>query len=430
MVTLLGDHETATGAWSRKNVTMPPLWLGVGVAHMVSRRLLGCLVLAVAAACLAAAASGGTGAVTVSGGAVTGSGSVTGTAAGGSQMNVEKSDFGKMPDGRAIDLYTLTGPKGMRVRVITYGAILVSVEAPDKAGKVADVTLGFEKVDDWITNQGSFGSSIGRYANRIGGAKITLDGTTYNLTANMGQHQIHGGNEGFHKKLWTAQAVKTDDAVGVRLTYVSKDGEEGFPGTLTATATYSLTKTGDLKLEYGATTDKPTVVNLVNHVYWNLGGPGTPDCLGHILQINADEFTVPSPENIPTGEIKPVKDTPLDFTKPKAIGANINETASGYDHNLVIRGKDGEVRLAAKAVDPKSGRVMEVLTDQPGVQFYTMNWGGPSGGKGGQAYGPRAGFCLETQHYPDSPNHDNFPTTVLKPGQTYKVTTIFRFSTE
>jgi len=377
---------------------------------MIGRRILLCLVLAAAAVSLAAAGEAP-------------------KAPAAAAMTVEKSAFGKMPDGRDIDLYTLTGPKGMRVRVITYGATLISVEAPDKAGKVADVTLGFDKVEDWIKNQGSFGASIGRYANRIAKARFTLDGKTYQLTANMGEHQLHGGKEGFHQKLWTAEPVKTADLVAVRLKYVSKDGEEGFPGTLTATATYSLTKDGDFKIEYGATTDKPSVVNLVNHVYWNLGGPGTVDCLGHILQINADKYTAADGDNIPTGEIKPVKDTPLDFTKPTKIGARIDQVGGGYDHNLIINGKPGEVRLAAKVVDPKSGRVMEVLTDQPGVQLFTMNWGGGVG-KGGQSYVAHAGFCLETQHYPDSPNHDNFPSTVLRPGQTYKVTTIFRFSTE
>ena len=373
---------------------------------MIGKGTLRCVALAGAALCLAAAACSG------------GAGGEEPKAAGGDKMTVEKTPFGQMPDGRPIDLYTLT----RRRRHARQGHHLrrhadIGVEVPDRAGKVADVTLGYDTVEDWLKNNGSFGATVGRYANRIAKGRFTLDGQTYTLATNNGENHLHGGVEGFHKKLWTAEPVQTADSVGVRLTYLSHDGEEGYPGNLNATVVYSLTKAGELKIEYAATTDKPTVVNLINHIYWNLGGPGTADCLGHVLTLNADEYTVPGPGYIPTGEIKPVKGTPLDFTKPTTIGARIAQIENGYDHNLVIRGKPGEVRLAARVVEPKSGRVMEVYTDQPGVQFFSMNFGaGIAVGKGGEAYAKHAGFCLETQHYPDSPNHDNFPSTVLQAG--------------
>ncbi len=305
------------------------------------------------------------------------------------------------------------------------------MDVPDRRGNVADITLGYDTVEAWLQNQGSFGATVGRYANRIAKGRFTLDGRTYTLATNSGENHIHGGIEGFHKKLWTAEPVQTADSAGVRLTYLSRDGEEGYPGNLTASVVYSLTWAGELKAEFTATTDKSTVVNLINHTYWNLGGPGTADCLGHRLMLNCDEYTVPGPGLIPTGEIRPVKGTPLDFTKPTTIGAHIAEIENGYDHNMVIRGKPGEVRLAARVVEPTSGRIMEVFTDQPGVQFFSMNF--PAGsivGKGGVAYANHAGFCLETQHYPDSPNHDNFPSSVLRPGQTYRHIMICRFSTQ
>jgi aldose 1-epimerase len=350
-------------------------------------------------------------------------------------MPVEKTLFGQMPDGRPIDLYTLTGKGGMRVRVINYGAILLGVEVPDRQGHTADIALGPATAEGWVKNHGSFGATIGRYGNRIAKARFTLDGKEYVLAANSGENHIHGGRENFSQKLWTAAPLampSTDEfdlmapATGVRLQYVSPDGEEGYPGTLTAVATYSITVGGDLLIDYSATTDKPTIVNLVNHSYWNLGA--APDCLEHVMMLCADQYTVFGEGLIPTGEIRPVKGTPLDFTTPRTIGAHIGETDGGYDHNLVIRGKPGEVRLAARAVEPKSGRVMELFTDQPGFQLFTANYMDGLPGKNGVSYGKHCGFCLETQRYPDSPNHANFPSPVLRPGETYRHRMRFAFS--
>jgi aldose 1-epimerase len=344
-------------------------------------------------------------------------------------MAVEKTAFGQMPDGRPIDLYTLTNGSGMTVRVINFGATLIGVDVPDRAGTVADVTLGFDKVEDWLMNRGSFGATIGRYGNRIAKGQFTLDGKTYDLAKNSGENHIHGGLEGFHKKLWTAESFQTDDAVGVKLTYLSSDGEEGYPGNLRATVTYSLGRTNALRLEMTATTDKPTVLNLVNHVYWNLSGGAAADCLSHVLQLSADAYTPPGPGQIPTGEIRPVKGTPFDFRSPKTIGRDIALTDNGYDHNYVISGTPGDVRLAAVAVEPTTGRTMELWTDQPGVQFFSMNFGaGSITGKGGTVYPNHAAFCLETQKYPDSPNHPEFPSPVLRPGETYKHIMLFKFS--
>jgi aldose 1-epimerase len=344
-------------------------------------------------------------------------------AMGGSPMGLEKTLFGHMPDGRPVDLYTLASPSGMRAKVLSYGATLHSLEVPDRQGKLFDVALGHATVEEWLDNQGSFGASIGRYGNRIGKARFTLDGHTYALAANNGENSIHGGQEGFHKKLWTFDsACVTEEPpevpVSVRFKYVSPDGEEGYPGTLTATAEYSLLPAGGLLIQYKATTDKPTVVNLVNHAYWNLGP--SPDCLGHVMQLRADAYTVFDAGQIPTGEIRPVRGTPLDFTTPTAIGARIGEMGNGYDNNYVLRGQAGELRLIATVADPKSGRTMELSTDQPGVQFYTANGFRGFPGKNGAVYGNHAGFCLETQRFPDSPNHADFPSAVLRPGETYR----------
>jgi aldose 1-epimerase len=349
--------------------------------------------------------------------------SQAGKAGAEAKMTVEKSVYGHLPDRRQIDLYTMTNAAGMRVRVINYGATLIGVDVPDRTGKIEDVTLGYDTAEAYAENRGSFGATIGRYANRIARAEFTLHDHTYGLTKNAGENHIHGGQEGFSQKLWTGELIGD----GVRLTYQSDDGEEGYPGNLKAAVTYRLLADNTLKIEMTAQTDKPTVVNLVNHVYWNLGGPAAPDCLGHVLRLDADQYTVAGPGLIPTGEIADVKGTPLDFTSPRTIGSRIAETGGGYDHNYVLGGKSGEVRLAARVEEPTSGRIMELYTDQPGVQFFSMNFGGMTG-KGGVVYGRHAGFCLETQHFPDSPNHDNFPSTVLLPGQMYKHSMIVRFS--
>ena len=349
--------------------------------------------------------------------------------AGKGKPTVEKAAYGKMPDGRPVDIFTLTNANGMRVKLTNYGAITVSVEAPDRAGKLADVTLGYDTLDGWFTSKSYFGATVGRYANRIAKGKFSLDGQTYTLATNNGENALHGGLKGFDKVLWNAETVQLPNAVGVKFTYTSKDGEEGYPGNLSVTALYMLTNDNEFKVEFTATTDKATVVNLAHHSYWNLGGAAAGDILGHELLLEADQYTPVDAGLIPTGELKAVAGTPMDFTKPTAIGARIAQVEGGYDHNFVLRNQTGKVALAARVVDPKSGRIMEIFTDQPGIQFYSGNFlDGTVTGKGGVVYKKHQGFCLETQHYPDSPNRPNFPSVVLRPGETYKHVMIHKFS--
>lgn len=343
--------------------------------------------------------------------------------------HVTRQAFGKLPDGSAIDLYTLSNGKGMEARIMTYGATVVSLTAPDKAGHYADIVLGMDNLEGYLKGVPYFGALIGRYGNRIGHAQFTLEGKTYHLPKNDGDNTLHGGTRGFDKRVWTAREA----GEGVEFTYVSKDGEEGFPGTLTAKVVYTVTPNNELRIEYTATTDKPTVVNLTNHSYFNLAGQGEGDILQHQVTIHGDRFTPVDAGLIPTGELKPVKGTPFDFTKATAIGARIGQNdeqlkfGKGYDHNWVLNGSG--MKTAAEVYDPKTGRVMDVVTDQPGLQFYTGNFlDGTIRGKGGKVYGHRAAFCMETQHYPDSPNKPSFPTTELKPGQTYHTVTMYRFS--
>jgi aldose 1-epimerase len=357
----------------------------------------------------------------------------TGPTKGGEAMklSIEKAAYGKMPDGKQVDIYTLTNAKGMKVKLTNYGGITVSVEVPDRAGKLADVTLGYDTLDGWLTNTSYLGATVGRYANRIAKGKFTLEGKTYTLATNNGENALHGGLKGFDKVLWDAKSVRTDSSVGVEFTYLSKDGEEGYPGNLKVKAIYCLTDDNEFKVEFSATTDKPTVVNLAHHTYWNLAGAAAGDILGHELMLAADKYTPVDAGLIPTGELKDVKGTPMDFTKATAIGARIAQVEGGYDHNFVLRNQGGKVALAAKVVEPKSGRVMEISTDQPGVQFYSGNFlDGTVKGKGGIAYKKHYGFCLETQHYPDSPNKKDFPSVVLRPGETYKHVMIHKFSTQ
>ena len=357
----------------------------------------------------------------------------TGPTKGGEAMklSIEKAAYGKMPDGKQVDIYTLTNAKGMKVKLTNYGGITVSVEVPDRGGKLADVTLGYDTLDGWLTNTSYLGATVGRYANRIAKGKFTLEGKTYTLATNNGENALHGGLKGFDKVLWDAKPVRTDSSVGVEFTYLSKDGEEGYPGNLKVKAIYCLTDDNEFKVEFSATTDKPTVVNLAHHTYWNLAGAAAGDILGHELMLAADKYTPVDAGLIPTGELKDVKGTPMDFTKATAIGARIAQIEGGYDHNFVLRNQGGKVALAAKVVEPKSGRVMEISTDQPGVQFYSGNFlDGTVKGKGGIAYKKHYGFCLETQHYPDSPNKKDFPSVVLRPGETYKHVMIHKFSTQ
>jgi len=347
---------------------------------------------------------------------------------------VEQRPYGTMPDGAPIEMYTLSNANGMRAEIITYGGAVVSLTAPDKAGKYEDVVYGMENIAGYTGDPKPpfFGALIGRYGNRIGHGQFTLEGKTYNLLKNDGDNTLHGGPEGFDKRVWKGRPLNGKEQA-VELTYTAKDGEEGFPGNLTARVVYTLTDKNELKIEYTATTDKPTVVNLTNHSYFNLACDGT--ILDHQVTINADRFTPVDKGLIPTGELRPVKGTPFDFTKPTRIGARINdkdeqlEYGRGYDHNWVLNRTGAGSIKAAEVYEPKSGRVMEVWTTEPGLQFYTGNFlDGTIHGKGGKVYPHRGAFCMETQHYPDSPNHPSFPSTELKPGQTYRTTTIYRFS--
>jgi aldose 1-epimerase len=349
---------------------------------------------------------------------------------------LKKSAFGKTKDGQPVDLYTLTNAAGMEVAINNYGGVVVSIKTPDRNGKFADVVLGFDNFDGYLNNAPFFGALVGRYGNRIAKARFTLDGHEYHLAANDNGNTLHGGLKGFDKRVWKAKDVSTKEAPAVELAYLSKDGEEGYPGNLSVTVTYSLTPKNELKIDYAASTDKDTVLNLTNHSYFNLAGQGEGDILSHLMMINADRFTPVDATLIPTGELKSVAGTPLDFRKPTAIGARIDANdqqikfGRGYDHNFVLNRKDGGLILAARVTEPSSGRVLEVFTTQPGLQFYTGNFlDGTMHGKAGKVYPRRSAFCMETQHFPDSPNHPEFPTVVLKPGEHFQSTTVFRFST-
>jgi aldose 1-epimerase len=346
-------------------------------------------------------------------------------------IEVRLDAFGRTADGRQVDCYTLTSPGRLRVRVMTLGATLLTVEAPDRDGKLDHVTLYLDTLDDYLRGHPLFGSVVGRYANRIAGAKFTLDGKQHAVEANAGEHHIHGGRNGFQKLVWDAQPIFVGRSAGVELSLTSPDGDAGFPGTLRATVVYRLTTDNELVMDYTATTDKPTVVNLTNHAYWNLAGAGSGDALGHELMLAADHYLPSDAQKIPTGEIRPVEGTPMDFREPKTIGSRIKQVeGENYDHCYVLRKEPGErMWLAARVVEPRSGRVMEVFTTKPGVQLYTARPLGDRLRGGGKPYGPYHGFCLETQHYPDAPNKPNFPSPVLRPGQAYRATTMHRFST-
>src|SRR3984957_15343517 len=350
------------------------------------------------------------------------------------KTKVTSQPFGKLPDGTPVEIYTLSDG-AFEARIATYGGVVVSLMAPDRNGKTADVVLGFDDLDGYVANfNGSadayFGALIGRYANRIARGSFTLDGHKYSLPLNNGPNTLHGGPHGFNNVVWKAKSI----ADGVELSYLSKDGEAGYPGNLTATVRYTLVK-GDLRIEYSATTDKNTVVNLTNHSYFNLAGQG--DILNHQLTLHASRFTPVDAGLIPTGELKPVASSPFDFRKPTAVGARINaddeqlHLGRGYDNNWVLDtgSADGKLAQAAEVYEPSSGRVLKVLTDQPGIQFYSGNFlDGSIKGKGGKPDELHAGLCLETQHFPDSPNHPDFPTTELKPGERYHTITVYSFS--
>lgn len=349
---------------------------------------------------------------------------------------IKMTTFGKMPDGTTVNLYTLTNRSGMQVSITNYGGRIVSILVPDGNGKMGDVVLGFDNLAGYLSPNPYFGALIGRYGNRIGNARFTLDGKEYKLAANDGPNSLHGGLAGFDKKVWTAKDLGGNHP-SLELTYVSPDGEENYPGRLTTHVVYTLDDANELKIDYTATTNKDTVLNLTNHSYFNLSGEGSGDILKTDMWINASHYTPIDAHLIPTGEIASVEGTPLDFRKSTPIGARINadfeqlKLAKGYDHDFVLDRPEGNHGLivAARAVDHQSGRALEVRTTQPGIQLYTGNFlDGTIHGRSGHVYGFRSAFCLETQHFPDSPNKPNFPTTELKPGQTFHETTVFKFS--
>ncbi len=386
---------------------------------------------------------------------------MVGSAAGGAsrpgrhQPSITKESFGVIDaedpdhpeDGKAVDLYTLNNGKGMEVTIMTYGGIIQSINVPDRRGRVANVTLGFDNLDDYVERNPYFGCITGRYANRIALGQFELNGETYQLATNNDPNHLHGGNFGFDKRVWAAEEIHEGKTVGLSLTYTSPDGEENYPGTLAVTVEYRLTQKNEIRMDYHAelVDDGPdalsTIVNLTNHAYFNLAGEGNGDIYDHKLMIDADDYTPVDPTLIPTGAIDPVEDTPMDFRRSTAIGDRIHDgtfeqlvIGRGYDHNWVLdrdADDEGELFRTARAVDPESGRRLDVLTTEPGIQFYAGNFlDGTLVGTSGKMYRQSYGFALETQHYPDSPNHDNFPSTVLAPGEVYETTTIYKFGVQ
>ena len=351
-----------------------------------------------------------------------------------SAQSVSESDWGKTKNGEPVKMFTLKNSKGMTAKVITYGATLQSLTAPDRNGKFADVVFGFDKISDYETLNDYYGAIVGRYGNRIANGTFSIDGKEYKLTINNGPNSLHGGLVGFDQKVWKAEASKNNDSASVKLTIVSPDGDQGYPGNLTASVTYTLNNQNELIINYSAESDKPTVANLTNHSYFNLYGAGNGNILNHEVTINADKFTPVDETLIPTGELKDVENTPVDFRKPKPVGSRIDKSdeqlkfGGGYDHNFVLNKKSpNEMTLAARVYEPISGRKMLIYTTEPGLQFYSGNFLKGTKGKGGKEYEYRYGMCFETQHFPDSPNQKDFPSTLLKPGTVYHSTTIFKF---
>ncbi|KYF83675.1 hypothetical protein BE18_48925, partial [Sorangium cellulosum] len=358
---------------------------------------------------------------------------------GGEAVNAKPAPVSKAPfgnaDGKEVLLYTLTNANGLVAKVMTYGATVTELHVPDRTGKMGDVVLGHDNLDGYLKSSPYFGATVGRVANRIKNAQFQLDGKTYKLSANNGAHTLHGGKKGWDKVVWDAEATETPRGPSIKLTYVSKDGEEGYPGTVSATATYTLTNENELTVEMSATTDKTTIVNMAHHSYWNLGGHASGSVADQELTLHADSYTPPDATDIPSGQIKPVKGTPLDFTAAKPIGRDLKAVGGkpvGYDHNFVVNGDPHKLRLAARVKDPKTGRVLTVEADQPGIQFYTGNYlDGSIKGKGGAVYDQYSGFCLEPQKFPNSINVPAWKNEViLKPGQRYAQTVVFRFTTE
>jgi aldose 1-epimerase len=347
---------------------------------------------------------------------------------------VTVAPFGRMPDGKAVEVYTLRNARGMEVRAITYGAIIQSIRVPDRSGRLGDVTLGYDSLPGYLTASPYFGAVVGRYANRIARGRFTLDGKTYRLATNNGPNHLHGGLKGFDKVVWQAKSFQRGDTVGVEFQHTSPNGDEGYPGTLHVSVTYTLTPSNQLEVEYRAKTDQATPVNLSQHSYFNLAGEGSGDILGHILEVDADRFTPVDSTLIPTGELASVRNTPFDFRTPTAIGARINQPdpqlkyGKGYDHNFVLNRSGSGVVHAARVEEPKTGRTLDISTTEPGLQFYSGNFlDGTITGKAGHVYAHRSALVLETQHFPDSPNHPNFPSTILRPGKEYRSRTVFTF---
>ena len=360
------------------------------------------------------------------------------TASSQSAQKLQQQPFGKTPDGQAVSLYTLRNASGMEVTITNYGGAITTVKVPDNKKKFGDVVLGFDSVDGYASKENTsyFGALIGRYGNRLAHGRFTLDGHTYQVPTNDGPNSLHGGAVGFNRRIWQAKDASTASAQALELHYLSPDGEQGFPGNLNVTVRYTLGNQNDLRIDYSATTDKDTVLNLTNHSYFNLAGPGSGTILNNTLMLAADQFTPVDATLIPTGKLQSVAGTPFDFRKPTRIGEHINNSneqlklGKGYDHNFVLNTGGDLTKVAARVEEPTTGRVLEVFTDQPGIQFYTGNFlNGQTKGIGG-AYQFRSALCLETQHFPDSPNHPNFPSTVLKSGQQFHSTTIYRFSTK
>ena len=351
------------------------------------------------------------------------------------EASVNKAAFGTTPEGEAVDVYTLTNAQGMEVRAITFGGIITSIRVPDKAGKFDDVVLGFDTLDGYLKNLPFLGAIIGRYGNRIGKGRFTLDGKTYTLAINNAPNHLHGGVKGFDKVVWNAESFKREGAVGIMFTHTSPDADEGYPGTLSLRVTYTLTPRNEIEVEFEATTDRATPINMTQHTYFNLAGDGSRDVLDHLMTIHASRYTPVDSTLIPTGELASVEATPFDFRMPAAIGARIGADhmqiryGNGYDHNFVLDRTNEGLVPAAHVEEPTTGRVLEVSTTEPGMQFYTGNFlDGSLAGKAGHVYKQRMGFCLETQHFPDSPNKPAFPSTILRPGDTYRSKTVFAFS--
>ncbi len=348
-------------------------------------------------------------------------------------MEIKSASFGQTKEGQEATLYTLTNANGMVVKITNYGATITSILTPDKNGEMGDVALGFDSMqgyqsDAYLKSGPYFGAIVGRYGNRIAKGRFTIDGQEYTLATNNGAHHLHGGNKGFDKVMWQAEPVSGQNAL--KLTYVSADGEEGYPGQLTSTVTYTLTDDNEIRIDYSATTDKPTHVNLTNHSYFNLAAGQADNAMDHVLTINADRYTVVDDGLIPTGELRPVEGTVMDFRTPQAIGARVEQVeGGGYDHNYVLADQSENMKLAATVYEPTSGRVMEVSTTEPGIQFYSGNFlDGSITGRSDKKYVHRYGIALETQHFPDTPNQSSFPTTLLNPGETYETTTVYKFS--